>query len=110
MGKMILFGIKHPVKSFKMKKNIGPEAFIRQETQLKAEGIPTPDWFIDNFYDNADYENFTSILDQLPDGVSEIMCHPGRKNELSILTDKRLKALLDSLHINLVNYKYLQHP
>jgi len=107
LRKLILFGIAHPFKSIPLMSKIGPEAFIEQERIMKTTGIKSPDWFIDCFYGNATYECFISILSQLPDGVSEIMCHPGISNDLIILSNKTIHKDLDSLNIKLVNYKHL---
>jgi predicted glycoside hydrolase/deacetylase ChbG (UPF0249 family) len=107
MKKLILFGITHPFKSLPMMSKIGPEAFIEQEKQMAKEGIKSSDWFIDCFYENASTENFISILQQLPMGVSEIMCHPGMDEELKVLTDGRLKQVTDSLQIELVSWSHV---
>lgn len=104
--KLIFFGITHPFKSIPLIRNLGPEAYIEQEELLKAEGINTTHWFIDDFYNNASVENFISIIEQLPVGVSEIMCHPGQEHELEVLTSPEIKAVLDSLDIELINWRY----
>lgn len=104
--KLLIFGIIHPFKSITMIKNIGPDAFIEQEQLLKTEGIKTTHWFIDDFYNNASVENFISILEQLPDGVSEIMCHPGIDHELEIITNPKIKTVIDSLDIKLITWNY----
>jgi predicted glycoside hydrolase/deacetylase ChbG (UPF0249 family) len=108
--KLILFGITHPFKSIPMLKKVGPDAFIEQEKLMMAEGIKSPDWFIDSFYENATPETFISILQQLPGGVSEIMCHPGMENEINVLTNIQVKNAIDSLQIKMVSFNHLKEP
>ena len=88
-----------------MMKKVGVDAFIEQERKTKEYGIKTPDWFIDVFYENADNETFLSIIDQLPNGVSEIMCHPGSsENEIKILTDPEIKSNIEEKGIELTDF------
>jgi hopanoid biosynthesis associated protein HpnK len=70
-------------------------------------GFWTKRWFID-------------LIEQLPEGVSELMCHPGyeddelqraptrlrasRAAELKLLTDPEIAALLDKHQVKLVNF------
>ena len=65
-------------------------------------GVPAPDHFVDDFYgERATLALLTDVLDTLPDGVTEVMCHPavaddtlpqissyhsGRVAELALLT------------------------
>ena len=72
-----------------------------------AEGIRSTNWFIDSFYRNATVDNFKSILEQLPVGISEIVCHPGLDQELEVLTDESLKSVIDNLGIRLVSWEFL---
>lgn len=73
-----------------------------------------------NFYgDNVSIAGLLKILDEVPDGVSEIMTHPGiaddmlkeasayhiqRETELSILTDPKVKARIQELGIELITF------
>lgn len=72
------------------------------------------------FYDtNANKEHLIRILENLPLGISEVMCHPGygigleeaysdaRERELMILTDPEIKATLEDLGIDLVSFSEL---
>jgi len=74
--KMITYGILHPFKSIPMMKKVGPTAFIEQEKIDKEAGVGMPDWFIDAFFENATVNDLNSIIHQLPEGISELMCHP----------------------------------
>jgi predicted glycoside hydrolase/deacetylase ChbG (UPF0249 family) len=75
---------------------------------LRARGLRVPDLFLDDFYaEGATRENLRSILAELPDGVSELMCHTGhadpellagssygieRDREVEILCDPDVRA------------------
>lgn len=67
----------------------------RSHARLHAIGVPTPDNFVDTFYgaDNVGVAELLAILDELPDGTSELMCHPAREDSLlpslSSYTDPR---------------------
>jgi predicted glycoside hydrolase/deacetylase ChbG (UPF0249 family) len=108
MKKLIWYAVKHPVKSMKMRKHIGPDAFIEQERLMMAQEIKSPDWFIDLFYNNATVDNFIDIINQLPPGVSEIMCHPGIIEELEVLTNPLLISAIKDSGIKLIDYSYLK--
>jgi predicted glycoside hydrolase/deacetylase ChbG (UPF0249 family) len=102
--KLILFGLSHPFKSIPLVRKVGPGAFSEQKSLMLAEGIQSTDWFIDNFFDNASPEIFVSILEQLPGGISEIACHPGREKELEVLTSGPVKEAIKILNIKLISY------
>ncbi len=106
MSKLIIYGMLHPFKSIPMMKKVGIPAFIEQERKTQECGIKTPDWFVDVFYENSTPETFLSIIDQLPGGVSEIMCHPGSsENEIQILTDPEIKEKILEKGIHLSNFR-----
>lgn len=107
MGKLLLFGITHPFKSIPMMSKVSPEAFIEQEKIMYAEDIKSPDWFIDSFYGNATPETLISILSQLPNGVSEIMCHPGMEGEVAVLSHPKVKEAVEKQNIKLISYQHL---
>ncbi len=81
---------------------------------------PRPDHFIFDFYDkNATYEMLLNILNNLQDGTTEIMCHPGhipdaflkesiynrqREREFSILTDPSIKEAIRTNGIELISF------
>jgi predicted glycoside hydrolase/deacetylase ChbG (UPF0249 family) len=96
------------------------EAAIRR--QLRATGTPYPDTFIGSFYaSGVGREQFLSILNDLPAGVSEVMCHPGhydknlvstynaqREQELAVLTDPHVRDRIDELGITLITFGELR--
>lgn len=105
ISKMIVYGMLHPFKAIPMMKKVGPAAFIEQDKITRESGIKTPDWFVDVFYENSTPEIFLSILDQLPEGLSEIMCHPGSsESEIKILTDPEIKEKLLEKEIELTDF------
>ena len=79
-----------------------------------------PDHFVVDFYDErATYEELINILTHLPDGTTEIMCHPGytddafakesvyndqRDRELNILTDPSIKEAIQAQGIELITF------
>ncbi|MCU1462936.1 MAG: hypothetical protein JWO37_3011 [Acidimicrobiales bacterium] len=75
-----------------------------------AEGEPFPD--------GISFNNLYRILDELDDGVTEVACHPGdatcagpyaaeRFDELQVLCDTRLPALLEAAGIMRCNFNTL---
>jgi chitin disaccharide deacetylase len=118
MRMMMAMGLRSPVTGFRLMKEINPGAFRGNHDVLLENGIPTTHWFIDSFYNNATVDNFISILEQLPPGVSEIMVHPGQANlaeddyqgrilELDVLTSPEVKAKIEQLSITLVDFSAL---
>jgi predicted glycoside hydrolase/deacetylase ChbG (UPF0249 family) len=72
------------------------------------------------FYDqDATVENLRAFLFGLPEGISELVCHPGypvdldevyttpREAELKALTDPDIRALVESEGIQLVTFAAL---
>jgi predicted glycoside hydrolase/deacetylase ChbG (UPF0249 family) len=82
-----------------------------------------PDHFVVDFYDErATYEELINILTHLPNGTTEIMCHPGytddafakesvyndqRDRELNILTDPSIKEAIRAQGIELITFAEL---
>lgn len=81
---------------------------------------PRPDTFVVDFYDkHATREELLNIINHLPDGTTEIMCHPGytdeafakesiynnqRDGELEILTDPSIKEAIQANGIRLISF------
>jgi len=79
-----------------------------------------PDTFFVNFYDEAaTKEDLLNIINNVSDGTSEVMCHPGyvddafakesvynfqRERELKILTDPSIKEAIESNNIQLITF------
>lgn len=92
--------------------------------ELVSEYHPRrPDRFEVSFYDEgATSETLLRLIDHLPEGSSEIMCHPGyvddefaresvynfqRARELEILTDPSIKEAIESNGIKLITFAEL---
>jgi predicted glycoside hydrolase/deacetylase ChbG (UPF0249 family) len=97
-------------------------AFLQRDAQalIRRASIPTADQLYLSFYGKTvTQKHLAWILGSLPDGVSEIMCHPGisddglravsdyaeeRGYELDILTESGLPGMLKMHEIQLVSY------
>ena len=80
-----------------------------------------PDTFVVDFYDEgATTDNLLKIINHLPEGTTEIMCHPGyvdqtfaekesvynfqREREVTILTDPAVKKAIQANGIELISF------
>jgi chitin disaccharide deacetylase len=79
-----------------------------------------PDHFFVDFYDDgATHADLLNIINNVPDGTSELMCHPGyvddafanesiynrqRERELTILTDPSIRAAIETNGIELIAF------
>jgi len=96
----------------------------QQVPALKKEFNPRhPDHFVVDFYDEgATHAELLNIINNLGDGTSEIMCHPGyvddaftsesvynrqRERELKILTDPLIKEAIQAKGIELITFAKL---
>ena len=85
--------------------------------------LPRPDLFLVDFYDErATLAELLNMIRNLPDGTTEIMCHPGytntafanesvyniqRDRELEVLTDPSVKEAIQANGIQLVSFANL---
>ena len=93
----------------------------KQASELLNDFNPRrPDVFFVDFYDEtATKEELAAILNNVPEGTSELMCHPGhvdeafaqesiynfqRERELGILTDPSIKEMIHSNGIELITF------
>ncbi len=91
---------------------------------VKARQLAHPVGFIGTFFgkDALSMNHLLGLLDKLPDGVTELMCHPGyddpvlaassyrseRETELHLLTHPALRAHLVDRNIELVTFAALK--
>ena len=92
--------------------------------ELMKEFSPKhPDRFVSSFYDDgATQDELLRLIGEVPDGTTEIMCHPGyvdeafakesvynfqRERELKILTDESIKRAIEESNIKLINFAEL---
>jgi len=87
---------------------------------LRSAGLRTPDRFLDSFYgETATASHIRALLEELPEGVSELMCHPGhadsqllagssyakeREGEVRVLADPELRRFLEEREIELISF------
>jgi predicted glycoside hydrolase/deacetylase ChbG (UPF0249 family) len=90
---------------------------------LREFNLRRPDAFYVDFYDEgATHEELLQLINNLPDGTSEIMCHPGhvdgafvkessynkqRERELIILTDPSIREAIQTNGISLITFAEL---
>jgi predicted glycoside hydrolase/deacetylase ChbG (UPF0249 family) len=88
---------------------------------LKQSHVQHPNNFLASFFDkNATLQHLLNLIEDLPPGISEIMCHPGysspklektsryarqRTHELAILTDDQTTQMVKTQDIQLVTYQ-----
>jgi predicted glycoside hydrolase/deacetylase ChbG (UPF0249 family) len=96
----------------------------QNQALLRRYAVPAPDYFFKTFYDeNCTREHLLNALANLPEGTTEMMCHPGyadqelidsstyasqRQNELALLTDEKIGKMIDNYHIELIPFGCLQ--
>jgi hypothetical protein len=91
--------------------------------RLRAAGVRTTDRFVDRFYgEGAGFETLMEILESLPEGTTELMCHPGRaderlkatstyaaerEGEIDVLCDPAVRRELKTAGVRLIGYEEL---
>lgn len=108
---------------FPIETNFAPDLvksmIVSNSALLKSRRLAHPDHFIGTFFGRrALVLGFLlHLLDTLPDGVSELMCHPGyedpdsdsgyrseREIELALLTNPMVKERIKTLDIELITF------
>ena len=98
---------------------------VTDSALIKARRLAHPDRFIGTFFGRqaVTLETLLRLLDTLPDGVTELMCHPAyddpalaassyrseREIELCLLTDPAVRDRVRALAIELVTFSTLCH-
>ncbi len=104
--------------------DLPPLTFLRPML-LASTDVSRPDRFETRFYDeHATLAMLHEIIDTLPEGVTEIMCHPGfadeqlaavsgynrqRAAELAALTDPSLRDHLHAARVERISFSGLRH-
>ncbi len=89
--------------------------------QLRTSNLLYPDHFLASFFGpGANLEHLLQLLEKLPQGVCELMCHPGyadalllsksgyakeRETELALLTDPKVKQAILESDLRLCTYR-----
>jgi predicted glycoside hydrolase/deacetylase ChbG (UPF0249 family) len=100
------------------------EAVAACDAILERSGLRTPECCILSFYGpGATLDHLLSLIKSLPDGVTELMCHPARtdeallaqsgyaeerERELAILKNPRVGERLEDEGVQLTDYSVLQ--
>ncbi len=96
---------------------------VTNSTLLRSRQLAYPDHFLSTFFgrEALTLDHLLHLLDTLPDGVSELMCHPGyddpalasstyrqeREAELALLTHPEVRRQVAELGIELVTFDVL---
>jgi predicted glycoside hydrolase/deacetylase ChbG (UPF0249 family) len=91
--------------------------------ELRERGVRTTDAFREDFFDReATLEKLAAILDELPPGATELMCHPAvvddelrrssgyaepRTRELAVLTSAAAREAVQAAGVELVHFGQL---
>jgi predicted glycoside hydrolase/deacetylase ChbG (UPF0249 family) len=97
---------------------------VTNSASLKSRQLTHPDRFISSFFGEKSLtlRTLLQILDTLPPGTSELMCHPGydepalaassyrqeRETELALLTEPAVRDRVKHLGIELATYGTLE--
>jgi predicted glycoside hydrolase/deacetylase ChbG (UPF0249 family) len=108
-----------------IKKNLSPSHVSSSElleflkSYFSASTVVAPDQFVGHFFDRrATLEELLYLLAEVPEGITELMCHPGivdedlrrasdythRADELAALTNSQVKDAIHAHSIKLVNF------
>jgi predicted glycoside hydrolase/deacetylase ChbG (UPF0249 family) len=90
---------------------------------LRSRHLAYPDLFVSTFYgrEALTLEHLLSLIDAVPEGISELMCHPGyvdaglrsstyrdeRETEIALLTDPAAREHARAVGIELVSFSVL---
>ena len=83
-----------------------PEALARELASVwSAAGVAAPRLFEHSFYGaRATTAHLCGLIAGLPEGVSEMMCHPARPGEVEVLTDPEVRRALKHAGVDLLTY------
>jgi predicted glycoside hydrolase/deacetylase ChbG (UPF0249 family) len=105
-----------------------PPIIAECDALLHQSGVRAPDRCILSFYgEGATLEHLLDLIEELPEGVAELMCHPGRvdarlaavsgyvqerERELAILTHPRVRERLAARGVRLTDFRVFSpnHP
>ena len=85
----------------------------RYQRMVERYGLKRPDYFEMSFSqeDHRTTDYLLSLLDTLPDGLTELLAHPGtegwREKDYCALHDPKVKQRIEELGVELVDYRAL---
>jgi predicted glycoside hydrolase/deacetylase ChbG (UPF0249 family) len=93
---------------------------VTNSALVKARGLAHPDHFVPTFYgqEALSLGFLLGLMETLPEGVSELMCHPGyndpaladsayraeREKELALLIDPALRERIEEVGVELISF------
>lgn len=86
----------------------------RYRQMVDQRGLARPNFFETRFSQdgNRTAEFLLALLEKLPEGVTELLCHPGtqgwRVGDYESLRDPRIRQRIDELGIRLIDYRSLR--
>ena len=105
-----------------------PSIIAACDVLLHRTGVRVPDRCFLSFYgEGVTLEHLLDLIEQVPEGIAELMCHPGRadaqlaavsgyvqgrERELAILTHPRVRERLATQGVRLIDFRALasDHP
>ncbi|MBN1316506.1 MAG: ChbG/HpnK family deacetylase [Anaerolineales bacterium] len=85
----------------------------RYQRIVRKKALPYTNYWESSFSQdgNRTVDVLLNILDRLPEGITELLCHPGavgwRALDLDALSDNQVKERIDRLNIRLTNFQEL---
>jgi len=86
----------------------------RYQEMLERRGLARPNYFESSFTQDGrrTAEYLLGMLERLPEGITEILCHPGtegwRLQDYQALSDPRVRRRIEALDIALVDYRVVE--
>lgn len=118
-------GLQSPYRVLQALPKMLPHHWQEHNRALRRHGVATTEQMISDIYGNAKLENFRSIIQQLPKGISEIVVHPaaevdgalellggnylqGRVDELTLLCDNHANTIIREAGISMLDFSQIE--
>jgi predicted glycoside hydrolase/deacetylase ChbG (UPF0249 family) len=117
---------RNPVKAIRLLRTINARTLKEDAEKIRMAGIPMPDHFIDYIYGNPSPYNLMMVMNNMPEGTSEIVFHLGiycdpadiekgidkeylpiRQQELMLVTSNYFKDYLKNMNVQLISFQDL---
>ena len=96
---------------------------VTNSAVVRSRGVRHPDHFVASFFGRPalSHEYLIGLLSALPEGTTELMCHPGhmgsglagstyrqeREEELAVLTHRAVRRAIEEQGIELISFSSL---